>query len=1021
MPFGIPDYHKNLKVLNVNTEPTAAYFIPYPTRSAADKNVREGSEFIKMLSGGWDFRFYESVDLIPDPTISKINFTDKIPVPSNWQYSIGKGYDVPHYTNVTYPFPFDPPHVPEKNPAGVYHRTFDIAERSLKGKDVFINFDGVDSCIYLFVNGTFVGYSEVSHATKRWNVTNLIRCGVNDVTAIVVKWCTGSYLEDQDMFRASGIFRDVYLIFRDKERISDIEIRTDVTKNLNLARVYLKLKTNADVSVSYTLVDNDGEVIIKKRADVSNDDEILIKTIKNPSLWSDERPYLYYIYVECGNEIIKLPVGIRKIEIIKRVVYINGKKVKIKGVNRHDSHPVTGHAVTMDDMLRDLMIMKAHNVNAIRTSHYPNDPRFYELCDEYGFYVCDETDLECHGVPCGIYTDNTPLTTDIEWQPLYLDRAEKMLERDKNHPSIIMWSVGNESGAGINHKAMRDYFKSRDSERIIHIEDESRRAYYIDMERKSGNYNNVKPSTWRDYTDIESRMYPAFDELEGYYLKSRRLKNPVFLCEYSHAMGNGPGDVGKYVELMYKYDCFLGGCIWEFCDHSVASGSLRYAKPDFLYGGDSGETPHDSNFCVDGLVSPDRKPHTGMLEVKEAYRPMTISWNNGKLTVKNRRLFKSLSDITLYYTVMRDGKIVKSSSINLDIKPSAKKRYSLKVERSGLTLINVSARYNRAYDFADVGYEVCSEQFIVSDIIQSNDEEPMGRVYFEESSDHYTADFSVGKIKISKRTGLIESLISHGEETICAPVVPTIWRAPTDNDRKIKRKWSEFEYDNLNVVLKKIHVGACKKDTVTVRVSQYLEGASGKRLMDLTTDYVITTGGVRVSVNAEVEGGLPPLPRFGFRFTTTEKIEKLRYLGYGPTESYEDKRLAAKLGFYKTTLTDNFVNYIMPQENGAHCYCRFADVASHSGIGLYFSGRSFSISASHFSPEKLTSAGHNWELTPDKTGTVIIDYRNAGIGSNSCGPELSPEYTISERRISFSFNIRPTLTGSTLPFSEYRK
>ena len=1018
MPFGIPDYHKDLGSLHINTEPTSAYFIPYTNKADSQTGVRESSKLIKMLSGAWDFKFFSSIDLVPDPRVTNFEFKDKIPVPSNWQYSIGRGYDVPQYTNVTYPFPFDPPHVPKDNPAGVYRRTFTVSEGDLL-RDIFINFDGVDSCFYLFVNGSFVGYSEVSHSTSRWNITDLIKCGENEVIAVVVKWCCGSYLEDQDMFRASGIFRDVYLILRDKERITDIEINTDISSDLKLAKVSAKLNTNKNLILTYTLTDKDGMSVAEGEANVNDGDKITIADVKEPSLWSDEDPYLYYLYLEYGEEVIRLPIGLRKIEVKGRVVYINGKAVKLKGVNRHDSNPVTGHAVTMEDMLRDVMIMKAHNVNAVRTSHYPNDPRFYGLCDEYGLYVCDETDLECHGVVGDIYGDNTPLTTDPAWQALYLDRAEKMIERDKNHPSIIMWSVGNESGAGINHRAIRDYFKSRDNERIVHMEDESRRAQFIDAERAEGNFDNREPSYYREYIDIESRMYPEFDLLENYYLKSENIKTPVFLCEYCHAMGNGPGDIGKYVELMYKYDCFLGGCVWEFCDHSVASGESRYASPDFLYGGDSGEFPHDSNFCVDGLVGPDRKIHTGMLEVKEAYRPMSFSWSDGKLTVKSRRMFKALDDITLYYTVIRNGKTVSSASLGeLDIKPLDERTYSIDVERSGVTLLNISARYNRAYDFADIGYEVCSEQFVISESFPIANESTDSAVSVYDDGNSLVAQLEACSLKISKSTGLIESLTSFGEQMITSPVLPTVWRAPTDNDRIVKKEWLGAGYDEIKTALTDINVEAGGSVTsVTARLSMVTK--TEKKLGDLTLVYGISAHGVKISASASLSSDLPPLPRFGFRFNTPERVEKLRYFGYGPMEAYEDKRLAAKLGFYKTTLTENFVDYIRPQENGAHCFTRFADVSTHSGAGLYFSGASFSLSASHFSPEKLTNTAHNWELTPDKEGTVIIDYRNAGIGSNSCGPTLLPEYTISERKILFSFNIRPTLTANTLPFGEY--
>ncbi len=1017
MLFGIKDYHNDLNTLHVNTEKPHAYIIPYDSESSAYEGVRERSRFFKLLSGAWDFKFYSSIDDVSDPRGEDIDYTEKMPVPSNWQYSIGRGYDVPHYTNVTYPFPYNPPHVPKKNPAALYRRRFTLSGDELAGKDVMLNFDGVDSCFYLFVNGEFVGYSEVSHMTSEWNVSEFIKEGENEITALVVKWCTGSYLEDQDMFRASGIFRDVYILFREKERIEDVFIKTELQDNFKKAKITADIKTNAQRTLSYTLYEKDGAIVSRGQTIVDGEGMLDIAEIKNPHTWSDEDPYLYTLILEAGGEFMRFFVGVRRIEIIKRVVYINGKKVKVKGVNRHDSHPVLGHAVTMEHMLRDVMIMKAHNINMVRTSHYPNDPRFLELCDIYGLYVCDEADAECHGVP-NIYCDNPDLTNNPEWQHLYLDRMERMFERDKNHASIIMWSVGNESGPGVNHRAMRDYIKAHDTSRIVHIEDETRRAHQVDLERESGNLCNVDPSFWREYTEIESRMYPDFNDLERYYLKSEKLRDPVFLCEYCHAMGNGPGDIGKYVELMYKYDCFFGGCVWEFCDHSVATGDYRYSKPDFIYGGDSGEHPHDSNFCVDGLVGPDRKIHTGMLEVKEAYAPIELSYSDGRLTVKSRRHFVSLSDITLYYTVKKNGKIIESGSLGaLNVAPGKSESYKLDITPAGFTTLDICARYNRAYPWADAGSEVAARQFIISDKLQSFAAKPC-KVELFESDELYTVRFGDASVSVSRLSGLIESIVSSGEEMLSAPVTPTVWRAPTDNDRKIKREWLPAFYDKLKVEcrLTDVTVGA---SSVTIKSNLVMVTPEGNDIISLGTAYRISADGIKVSTRATVKEGLPPLPRFGFRFELPEKMENLRYFGYGPMEAYEDKRLAAKIDFYKTTVTENFVDYIKPQENGAHFGCRFADISTHHGNGLYFSAKSFSLSASHYPPEALTEAQHSYELKPSKETTLIIDYRNAGIGSASCGPTLPPEYTISEKEILFGFNIKPMYITNLIPSTEY--
>ncbi len=1017
MPFGIKDHHKELLDMHIGCESPRAYFIPYETKEKARRAARGASAYFKSLAGEWNFKFYRSVADVPESITEPIDFTDKMAVPSSWQYSIGRGYDVPQYTNVIYPFPYDPPNVPEANPAAVYMREFALTESELSGKDVMLNFEGVDSCFYLFVNGEFVGYSEVTHMTSEFNVSRYVRVGKNVITVLVVKWCAASYLEDQDKFRSSGIIREPYLLFRNKNRIVDISVKAEPDKSLRRAVVSAAITTNAPMSVEYRLNDMDGNEIAVGVYNCDTDAPLTVAEIKNPHLWSDEDPYLYELMLKDGGEVIILKVGVRRVEIKNRVVYINGEKVKVKGVNRHDSHPVLGEAVTMEDMERDIRIMKANNMNIVRTSHYPNDPRFYELCDRYGMYVCDETDLECHGVPDFYTTDNNDLTNNPEWQPLYIDRIERMYERDKNHACIIMWSVGNESGHGANHKAMIEFVKARDNTRIMHAEDETRNAHRIDLKINTDGWRTTS-SYLRSYTEIESRMYPGFDDLVSYYLESKKLRDPIFLCEYCHAMGNSPGDVEKYVELMYKYDCFFGGCIWEFCDHSVATGEYRYATPNFIYGGDSGEGQHDSNFCVDGLVDPDRKLHTGMLEVKQAYRPLDFKYADEKLTVTSRRRFTKLTDITLYYTVERNGEIVESGCLGeLDIAPEKSKSYKLTPAASGVTTLNLYAKQNKETPWSSIGHEVAKGQFILSDSLVPDTKHVAA--YAEESTDAVVVTYRESKVKICKACGLISSIINNGTEMLAAPIKPTAWRAPTDNDRKIRRRWQAVGYDIENVKCRGVNV---VKEGASVKVIADLAliGTDSKELVSMEVAYSFGSfDGIKIRTRAKVAEGLPPLPRFGYMITMPEGAENVRYFGYGPTEAYEDKKLNARLGFFKTTATENFVNYIKPQENGAHYGCRFADVSFHHGQGLYFSADKFSLSVSHYSPKQLTNTPHSYELKAEKETTVIVDYRNAGIGSASCGPELLPQYTISEREIDFTFNIKSVFISDVSPFDEF--
>ena len=1021
MPLGVKNYHSELSMLHYNTERPRAYFVPYHTTEAS-LGEREESRYFKNLSGTWGFKYYPSVEKLPNTLAEIGDIKEQLTVPSCWQFSLGAGYDKPNYAGSAYPFPFNPPNLPKDNPAAIYRRTFDICREEISEKDVFVNFEGVDSCFYLFLNGEFIGYSEVSHTTSEFNISSAVRPGKNEMVVLVVKWCTGSYLENRDKISSSGIFREVYLLFRDKIRITDVHVLPVVEKNHKKARLDITLTANESLSFGYKLFDMGGKQIAEGALTLTGTEtKIQIANIKSLHLWSDESPYLYTLNIFAGSEVLRFFVGFRTVKIRNKAVYINGKKQKVKGVNRHDSNPYLGSAVTMEDMRRDLMIIKAANMNMVRASHYPNDPRFLEMCDRYGVYLCDEADIDCHGVEGGINTDNTPITNDKKWTLSFIDRAERMYERDKNHPSVIMWSVGNECGAGINHKSLFNFFKMRDMTRIVHIEDESRRAHQLDTLREGGVKDLPNPNIYRSYTEIESGKYLDINEIESYYLKSNRIKDPFFLCEYSHAMGNGPGDVIRYVDLMYKYDAFFGGCIWELSDHALASGKSKYTNPDFIYGGDFIDTTNNSCFLVDGLISPDKKISTGMLEVKQAYAPLAVEYENGRLTVRSRRYFKSLSDITLHCTVKRNAEIQSSFSLGeLNIRPCGKKSFKIKTEAKDFTTLDVSARYNRDYPYAAAGDEVGHWQFVISDYIKDNSSHT--RAAFKENEASFTVTFGDNRVRVSKNTGLIESLVFSGRKMITSPVTPVIWRAPTDNDRQAKREWCAAGMDKLI-----LSCNGCEAEVEDecIRIHSdivmlFPDEKAQSPALSLYLTYTVSEGkGISIDANVSVNTSLPPLPRLGFKFTMPEGAEWLRYFGYGPQESYVDKRIAARIDLHSTTVTDNFVNYVRPQENGAHYGCRFADISFADGAGMYISGTGFSLSASHFTPEKLTAAEHDFELVPSKETTLIVDYKNAGIGSASRGPKLSAKYRITEKEILFRFNIRPTVVGSVSPFKKY--
>ena len=1024
--FGIPEYHKSLETLHYGCEKPRAYFIPFPDEAGALSDNRDESVFFKNLCGEWDFKWYPSARGLTGEAYPEMpEDHDKMTVPMNWQMALGKGYDVPNYTNVNYPYPVDPPHVPDENPCAVYQREFTLCNYQLTNKDVFINFECVDSCFYLWINGKFCAYSQVSHMTSEINITDLVHFGKNEITVLVYKWCDGSYLEDQDMYRASGIFREVYLLFREKARINDFFVRTDLTEDFGSATLKVELDTTAKAKVSAKLLDQNGTVIAT--ASPKAGAKSFKMEIEAPQLWSDEIPTLYKLILTCGGEVIAQDVGFRKIEIKGAVIYINGQKVKGLGVNRHDSHPILGHATPLPHMIEDLMIMKRHNVNLIRTSHYPNDPRFYALCNRYGFYVVDEADIETHGM-CRVGWWNR-FTDGEDWTEAYLDRAERMLERDKNQPSIIMWSVGNESGAGINHRKMIEYYKNRDGSRLVHAEDESRAAFYAIQDMEKGKTPVHPPEFYREYTEVESRMYPSIGEIKKYYL-GENAKKPLYLCEYCHAMGNGPGDVGLYRDLMWEHDEFFGGCVWEYTDHSVgirqADGSYHYT-----YGGDFGDKPNDGNFCVDGLVYPDRRPHTGFLEVKEAYLPIKTEVTDiacGEVNVTSRRFFKPLYDVDMYWRLTVNGKTVQNGMIpSVGSMPGETMTYYLPYDITGLTgyvYLDISYRQAQATPWAEAGYEMGHCQFAVCEDRGETAAEAAGSVSVSETAQSYDIEVGETVYTIDKISGMLAQITDNGKKMLERPVVPTVWRAPTDNDRRIKEKWMEVGYDRTTVKCYGVRIGETTMDKAEVIADISLGGYIRKPVLHATVTYTVTSdGALRIANDVKVDKDMWFLPRYGLELVMTEGSEDFSYFGMGPMEAYRDKRLAATMGVYGGKVIDNIEHYVRPQENNSHADTKWATVSYTAGAGLYFDceGEGFTFCASKYSAKQLTEKAHDYELTPEAVTYVNLDYAQSGIGSNSCGPELEPQYRLSEKEFKWTVRIKPTTASKLRPFDELAK
>ena len=1001
MPLNIPNYHQSTETLHVGCEKPRAYFVPFPCGCASKNAERGESTFFKSLCGEWNFKFFKSVNDVCDLSTEG---SDKLTVPMSWQMALGRGYDVPNYTNVNYPIPYDPPFVPDENPCGLYSRKFTVPA-AMAGKKIYLNFEGVDSAFYVWVNDEFAAYSQVSHMTSEIDITSLVHAGENEIKVLVLKWSDGTYLEDQDMWRMSGIFREVYLLFRDETHIRDIFVHCDLDDSFTDADFTVDVDVTGKATVEWTLDCPCGETIFSGKCDVDESGKIVVPTIKNAKLWSDEEPNLYALTLHCGNEYITLPIGARRVEIKDGCVVINGKKVKAKGVNRHDSHHLLGHATPVEHMVRDIMIMKAHNVNMVRTSHYPNDPRFTALCDKYGIYVCDETDIETHGARPWYALSRSP-----EWEGEYVDRVQRMVERDKNHPCVIFWSLGNESGWGQNHVAMHTWIKSRDTSRIVHYE--------------GANYDYNDGKYLRDVTDIESRMYPNPTWCDN-YCKNPERDEPLFLCEYSHAMGNGPGDLRDYWEVIEANDNFFGGCVWEFIDHSVAIGD-KYGDPSFTYGGDFGDHPNDGNFCVDGLVYPDRRVHTGLEELKQAIMPVAVrEVKPGTVAIKSRRYFKSLSDISMAWTVKVDGKAVKSGvHPNLDIAPEAEEVFEIVPENElpahGTVTLDLSFRQNKPTEWADVGYEVGFAQFIYERAEKVKAAPALYPVELCENREEYTVTVGETAYKISKFSGMITDICDNGEHLITKPVVPQIWRAPTDNDRNVQWDWRNSSIHNAKVKCYSTEVVKADENEAVILSKISLAAAPNEVVLRADVTYTVKYGmGIKIACDVKWNIQKKHYPRFGMRLTMPEGAEQMRYFGYGPNESYVDKRLASKLGEYKSTVTENYEPYVFPQENSSHWGCRWADVHTVAGHGFLFTScEPFSFNASHFSPEQLTETRHHYELKREPETTVMLDMRMDGIGSNSCGPELAEKYRFNETEFSSSVTIKPVFTAEVNPYRE---
>lgn len=1001
-------YWETLSTLHVNRLPARASFIPYADAEAARTGKRGRSPFYQTLNGAWKFRYHRSLREIGDRFFEKDADPaawDDLIVPSCWQTN---GYDQLHYTNVNYPIPYDPPFVPDDNPAGVYVRDFNLASAWTK-RETYIVFEGVNACFYLWVNGHFAGYSQGSRVPAEFDLSPYVQAGRNRIAVLVLKWCDGTYLEDQDVWRFSGIYRDVYLLSRDKTHVRDVFNKPLLSDDLASGKLRSEIETTGGITVKAELCDPDGKVVASQEAEIDGRGAIELD-VPQPQLWNAEAPRLYELLLYAGAEVLRFRAGFKKVEIAGGVFQINGRAVKLKGVNRHDSHPALGQTVPLNHMIRDLKLMKRHNINTIRTSHYPNDPRFLDLCDEYGFYVIDEADLECHGVTqTGKIEEGSfhKLTVDPAWKAAFVERAVRMVERDKNHASVIIWSMGNESGYGPNHIAMAEWTKARDASRPVHYEGAAAR-YHGD------------PNT--ECLDMDSRMYASVPEIEA-YAKDENNAKPLFLCEYSHAMGNGPGDLRDYWNVIYAYPKLMGGCVWEWCDHGIAAKTPD-GESYFAYGGDFGDKPNDGNFCIDGLVSPDRKPHTGLLELKQVIAPVLIEAEDakqGRFRVLNRYDFIDLSHLAVNWKLEREGETLQQGRTGpLAALPGESQPltipFALPQELPGPFVLTCSVRQQQENRFAEEGYEIAFYQFEFSGAKAAVPEvQPRQGEHYAEFMDvkEHGGLLTVTGFDFEHvfdlRTGVVSRMSKHGVPLLYQPARFNIWRAPMDNDMYIRKAW---EAAGLNRAGMKVYGSRWQQRSdaaVEVCTDFSLGGYTFSPFLRGQAVWTFApTGEVKLAVHVDVREDLPYLPRFGLELTMPKGTEEIEYYGYGPHESYVDKRASVRKGKYLLTVDDMFEAYVMPQENGSRYGTEWATASSELGMGLEFrSPQPFSFQALHYTPEDLTGARHIYELTRRDETIVSIDYKMSGAGSGSCGPQLTEAYQLKEKSFDFELTVAP--------------
>ncbi len=1000
---------ENHQIDGINRMPARAHFLTFPSKEKALLNNNRYTHAFKNLNGVWKFMFLDAPEYSPEGFFNSdfdVTKMDDITVPGNWQL---QGYGKMHYSDLWYNFPINPPYVPTENPTGIYKRTF-FVEESYRDKKIIIRFCGVDSAYHLWINGKEVGYSKVARNESEFDITDLIRVGEeNDVTVRVYQWSDGTYLEDQDMWWESGIFRDVELIGVPKDGINDYKVIADLDDEYKngIFKVEAFLRTTKEVNVTFELVDAGENTVFTKTVVAKEGKACIDEVIADVNHWTAETPYLYKLFMTVEDdgqivEVIPQNVGFRNIRLNGETFLVNGVAIKFKGVNRHDYSPQNGRVVSREEIEKDIILMKQFNINAIRTSHYPNSYYLYDLCDEYGMYLIAETDLECHGFE--LTGDYKWITDDPSWELAYVSRMTRMIERDKNHPAIIFWSLGNESAFGCNFRKMTDVAHEMDPTRLVHYEGD------FDVES----------------ADVYSTMYTWIENPKKPYLMKdiiEKSKKPHIHCEYCHAMGNGPGNLKDYQDLVYAYDKLQGGFVWEWFDHGIESFTESGEKY-YRYGGDFGDDPSNKDFCIDGLIMPDRTPSPGLYEYKKVIEPITttaVDIQKGIINLLSRYDFANLDRFNLVYKVMEDDVILQTGFMPVSsIEARANKDITLPYDLSTIKVkpgahyyVNISYQLREDTSYASSGHELATAQFELPLYKEGIMVRPEGILNVEK--EHTTlhvkgANFS---LDFNLVNGNLMNIVRDGMQVLSKGPRLTLWRAPISNDMEIIDKLKKVYFLHL-------------EHEVVMNIDYHMEGNILKVEVDtinsttnsawhFKTKYVYTvcpSGDILIDVEGTPSGrvDLAPdmLPRIGVSMHLDKSMEHVRYFGMGPGENYADSKEAAQMGLYANTVDGLFTNYVIPQENGNHMGCKWVSMTNDRGMGLLASTEGdFNFSASWYEDKDLDDAKHTCDLVKRDYIVFNVDYKQNALGTNSCGQWQLDKYRAKFEDFKLSFRLTP--------------